>query len=84
VDELVLSISSCPSVIISENTLNQCIEKSVVMVTLTIVKSVSPILLHTFLGVGNFQEGGPLVIRTPVKWSTIVESLRNTGVITRR
>jgi hypothetical protein len=40
--------------------------------------SVSSIHLHALLGVTNFYEGGSRVRRPPMKWSAIVESLRNT------
>jgi hypothetical protein len=35
IGELVLPVTFCPSIIILENALNQCIEKNVVVVTLT-------------------------------------------------
>jgi hypothetical protein len=55
VGELVLSITSCPSLIILENTLNYCIEKNVVMVT-NHRYNVSPMHLHALLGVGNYTK----------------------------
>jgi hypothetical protein len=37
VSELVISINYCPSVVVLENTSNWCIEKNVVLVTVTTV-----------------------------------------------
>jgi hypothetical protein len=37
------------------------------------------LLLLTF-GCGKFYEAGPRVRRPPMKWSVIVERLRNTGL----
>jgi hypothetical protein len=46
------------------------------MVTLTTGMT---FLLFTF-GCGEFYEGGQTVRRPPMRWSAIVESLRNTAV----
>jgi hypothetical protein len=36
-------------------------------------------IVYVFGG-GKFYEGGPRVLRLPMKWSTIAESLRNTAL----
>jgi hypothetical protein len=63
----------------SENTLNSDIEKNVVMVTLNTGIIFFYSRACTF-ECGTFYEGGPRVRRPPMKWSTIVESLRNTAL----
>jgi hypothetical protein len=56
VGKLVLSITSCASVIILENTLNECIEKNVVMLTLTTgIMFLHFMCMHN-LGMGNFTK----------------------------
>jgi hypothetical protein len=44
--------------------------------------NVSPIHLHAYLAVGGLYEVCPRVRRPPVKWSAIVESLRNADLRT--
>jgi hypothetical protein len=74
VGELVLSITSCPSVNILENTLKLVYRKNVVMVT-----RFSYSLACTFaFGCGECYDGGPRVRRPPMKWSAITERMRNT------
>jgi hypothetical protein len=54
VRRLVISIASCPSIIILENISNQCIEKNVVMVTLN--AGIYPTQLHALLCGDNFSK----------------------------
>jgi hypothetical protein len=53
VGELVLSITSCPTIIILQNTLNYCIENRGYG-NFDDRYNVSPIHLHAILDVGNF------------------------------
>jgi len=63
VGALVLTITSCPTIFILENTLNLCIEKNMGVVTYT---TGIMLLVFTF-GCGEFFR----------RWSAITESLRN-------
>jgi hypothetical protein len=55
VGELFLSVSFCPSIIILENTLNQCIENCG-FCNFNQQHNVSSLHLHAFLDVGNFTK----------------------------
>jgi hypothetical protein len=55
VGKLVISTSSCPSILILENTLNWCLEKCGYG-TCGHQYNVSPIHLHALLGVGNIKK----------------------------
>jgi hypothetical protein len=55
VGKLVLSITSCPIIIILENAVNQCIEEWSYG-NFKHCYSVSPVHLHALFGVGNFTK----------------------------
>jgi hypothetical protein len=78
VGELVLSIT-CPSIIILENTLKNCVYKTCGCGNFSHWDNLFPIQLHELLGGRKFYEGGPRASRPNMKWSAIAESSRNTN-----
>jgi hypothetical protein len=78
--ELDLSVTSRSLIIYLQNTLNYCIEKNVVMVTLSTDIYISRNHLHALLGVGNFMKVVRVCADHLCEWSAIARSLRNTDV----
>jgi hypothetical protein len=80
VGELVISINSCPAVIIKKNAWVS-VRKKCGYVDFNHLYYASPIHLYAHLGVcGRFYGGDTRVRRAPMKWSATAESFRHTGV----
>jgi hypothetical protein len=74
VGELVISITSCSSIIILENTLSQCAEKNVAMVTLT-TDIMFLLFTCTHFWVRGMLRRWSACGRPPMKWTVFAENL---------
>jgi hypothetical protein len=77
--ELIIPVTSCPTIIILEKNFKFVYAKNVAFVTLITDTAFLLPNARTF-GCREFYEGGPRVRRPPVKWSAIAKSLKSTGL----